>query len=87
MNIKILHWKRVAGAVLLILLLSVVGLTKSLAQEWQTLTLNDGTDLNAYVPFYGQFNSETPTYSQFIIPASDLTEMATGGVIRSMTFP
>ena len=86
MNVKILHWKRVAGAVLLILLLNAVGLTKSLAQEWQTLTLNDGTDLNEYVPFYGQFSSEYPTYSQFIIPATDLTEMATGGVIRSMTF-
>lgn len=88
MNVKILHWKRVAGAVLLILLLNAVGLTKSLAQEWQTqtLTVNEGTDLNAYVPFYGQFNSETPTYSQFIIPASDLTEIGVGGIIRSMSF-
>ncbi len=88
MNVKILHWKRVAGAVLLILLLNAVGLTKSLAQEWQTqtLTVNDGTDLNEYVPFYGQFNSETPTYSQFIIPASDLTEIGVGGIIRSMSF-
>ena len=86
MIVNILHWKRAARAVLLILLLSAAGMTKSLAQEWQTLTLNDGTDLNEYVPFYGQFSSSYPTYSKFIIPASDLTEMATGSVIRSMTF-
>ena len=88
MNIGILYWKRVVRAVLFVLLLSVVGLTKSLAQEWQTQTLivNNGTDLNEYIPFYGQFNSETLTYSQFIIPASDLTEIGVGGIIRSMSF-
>uniref|UniRef100_UPI0039B9B855 fibronectin type III domain-containing protein n=1 Tax=Candidatus Ruminimicrobium bovinum TaxID=3242779 RepID=UPI0039B9B855 len=87
MKVRTLQFGKALSAALFVLLLNAVGLTKSFAQEWewQTLTVNDGTDENVYVPFNGQFNGELPTYSQFIIPASDLTEMAWGN-IRSFTF-
>ena len=49
-----------------------------------TLTVNDGTNTNGYVPVYGTWVDDI-TKSQFIIPAESLTDMAYG-TITSMTF-
>jgi len=38
-----------------------------------------------YVPFYGNYASSSPLLSQFIIPSTELEDMA-GGTIRRMTF-
>lgn len=48
------------------------------------LTINDGTNTNQYVPFYGYYADEL-TKSQFIFPASYLTSMQ-GCSISSMDF-
>ena len=53
------------------------------AQE--TLTINDGTATNEYIPFYGLWVDTEGQCSEFIIPADDLTEM-TGGTISKLTF-
>ena len=57
-------------------------LTGARAQE--TLTVNDGTTTNGYVPIYGYW-VDNYSKSQFIIPAASLDEMA-GGTISKMTF-
>ncbi len=49
-----------------------------------TLTVNDGTSTNSYVPIYGLWVDDI-TKSQFIIPASDLTAMQFGN-INKLTF-
>ena len=49
-----------------------------------TLTVNDGTNTNSYVPIYGYFADAT-CKSQFIIPASALGDML-GGTVSDMTF-
>lgn len=53
------------------------------AQE--TLTVCDGTDTNANLPFAGQYNQGGPQTSQMIYPAADLTAM-NGKKITSITF-
>ena len=50
----------------------------------ETLTVNDGTNTNAYVPVYGLWVDQY-SKSQFIIPAADLVEMANGS-ITGLTF-
>ena len=50
-----------------------------------TLTVNDGTDNNSYVPFYGLYADTQGAASECVIPAEALAEM-TGGTINSMTF-
>jgi hypothetical protein len=52
--------------------------------EAYTLTVNDGTDTNEMVPIYGYYVDET-SKSQFIIPATDLSNMQWGTILR-MTF-
>ena len=49
-----------------------------------TITVNDSTSTNSYVPIYG-FWVDNITKSQFIIPASDLTAMQFGN-INKLTF-
>ncbi len=49
------------------------------------LTVNDGTTMNKYVPFNGNYADTQGTMSQFIIPASSLTAMQ-GRQITDMTF-
>lgn len=49
-----------------------------------TVTVNDGTTTNEYVPVYGYYADEN-TKSQFIIPATDLSAMAYG-TINKLTF-
>ena len=49
-----------------------------------TLTVNDGTTTNAYVPFYGYY-ADSDANSQFIIPADGLSDMA-WGTIQKLTF-
>ena len=49
-----------------------------------SLTVNDGTSTNNYVPIFGLYVDEL-TRSQFIIPSSDLAAMAYG-TINKMTF-
>ena len=49
-----------------------------------TLTVNDGTTTNGYVPIYGYW-CDNFTKSQFIIPASNLTAMQFG-IINKLTF-
>ena len=49
-----------------------------------SITVNDGTTTNNYVPVYGMW-VDSYTKSQFIIPANTLADMAYG-VINKMTF-
>ena len=49
-----------------------------------SLTVNDGTNTNAYVPIYGYW-ADNHTKSQFIIPATDLASMQ-NGIITKLTF-
>lgn len=49
------------------------------------LTVNDGTTMNNYVPFNGNYADTQGTMSQFIIPALSLTAMQ-GRQITDMTF-
>ena len=49
------------------------------------LTVNDGTQLNYYVPFNTNYCDENNTGSQFIIPASSLISMV-GRQITKLTF-
>jgi len=49
-----------------------------------TITVNDGTTTNSYVPIYGLYVDEI-TKSQFIIPAADLAAMQYG-TINKLTF-
>ena len=50
-----------------------------------TLTVNDGTAKNEYIPVYGYYCDATSQQNQFIIPAEQLAEML-GGTISGMTF-
>ncbi len=49
-----------------------------------SITVNDGTSTNNYVPVYGYY-VDALSKSQFIIPAANLTDM-TGKLIQKMTF-
>ena len=49
-----------------------------------TITVNDGTNTNDYVPFYGYY-VDNNTHSRFIIPAENLAPM-TYGTINEITF-
>ncbi|MBO4875264.1 MAG: fibronectin type III domain-containing protein, partial [Bacteroidales bacterium] len=49
-----------------------------------SVTLNDGTSTNSYVPVYGLYVDEL-SRSQFVIPASDLTDLQWGS-INKLTF-
>ena len=49
-----------------------------------SITVNDGTTTNSYVPIYGLW-VDNITKSQFIIPATDLTDIA-WGTITKLTF-
>ena len=49
-----------------------------------TVTVNDGTATNSYVPIYGLY-VDNHIKSQFVIPAADLSAMAYG-IIDKMTF-
>ena len=49
-----------------------------------SLTLNEGTSTNGIIPVYGWW-ADNITFSQFIIPASELTYLQ-GGEINSLTF-
>ena len=48
------------------------------------LTVNEGTNTNSYVPFYGYY-ADSDANSQFIIPASDLASIQWGH-IQKLTF-
>ena len=50
-----------------------------------TLTVNDGTATNEYIPVYGNYCDASSQQNQFIIPAEQLAEML-GGTISGMTF-
>lgn len=50
-----------------------------------TTTVNDGSETNAYVPFYGSYVDTQGTKSQFIIPSSTLTALQ-GRQITKLTF-
>ncbi|MBO7133722.1 MAG: choice-of-anchor J domain-containing protein [Bacteroidales bacterium] len=51
-----------------------------------TLTVyGDNTTTNEYVPIYGYYADEI-SLSQFIIPSSDLSGMASGSIISKLTF-
>ncbi|MCF0207337.1 MAG: fibronectin type III domain-containing protein, partial [Bacteroidales bacterium] len=63
----------------LLLLISVVG-----ARAQETLTVYDGTNTSSNVPVYGLYTDEF-LRCQFVIPDTDLEEMA-NGEISSMTF-
>jgi len=59
------------------------------AMSWaqsSTLTVNDGTETNEYVPMYGYYADTQGQHSQFVIPAAKLTDIASGSVISSLKF-
>lgn len=64
-------------------LLSLVGVTKALAQESLTI-YNDADYSSDYVPFDG-YDADATQHDQFIIPAAQLTALE-GTNIKSMTF-
>ena len=49
-----------------------------------SITVNDGTTTNGYVPIYGYYCDDN-TKSQFVIPANDLANMQYGNITK-MTF-
>ncbi|MCR5657708.1 MAG: fibronectin type III domain-containing protein [Bacteroidales bacterium] len=78
-----LQSKRVVRAILLVLLVGMAGMGKVFGQMFgQNLTLNGniGDASNYTIPFYGQFSTDQPVYSQFIIPASELTGFMYEGI-------
>ena len=69
----------------LLLITLLMALFAPLAMNAQsTLTVNDGTTTNEYVPFYGYYADEAQQ-DQMIFPATVLREMA-GNAIFEMTF-
>ena len=60
---------------------SVINFTPTNAYS---ITLNDGTETNSYVPVYGLYVDDY-SRSQFIIPASDLTALQ-GATITKLTY-
>ncbi len=88
MRIKSLPAKRAMCTALVVLSLFLLVPAISVGQEaYSSVTVNEDEypTTNGYVPFNGQFSMEHPTYSQFIIPASDLSELQYGN-IGSLTF-
>ena len=69
-----------AAMTLLLALLTTVG---AWAQE--TLTVNDGTDKNSYVPFYGLYADTQGAASECVIPSDVLGDMV-GGEITAIKF-
>lgn len=63
-------------------LLSLAGVTKANADE---LTVYDGTGSSTYYPVHGNYADTNNSLSEFIIPASALSEMS-GASISKMTF-
>ena len=51
----------------------------------ETLTVNNGTEPNNYIPIYGYYCDASNQHNQFIIPAEQLADI-NGGTISSMTF-
>ena len=49
-----------------------------------TITVNDGTNTNNYVPIYGYY-VDNHIHTQFIVPAADLSAMAFG-IVNKLTF-
>ena len=49
-----------------------------------SITLNDGTNTNSYIPVYGNY-ADYGTRSQFILPATDLTSLQ-GASLEKLTF-
>ena len=49
-----------------------------------SITVNDGTTTNSYVPIYGTW-VDNHIHSQFIVPAADLSAMAFG-IVNKLTF-
>lgn len=66
------------------MLLALLAFGQTAWAQDQTLTLNDGTNLRDEVPIRGWMCREG-LGSQFIIPASELTDMQ-GGTINQLTF-
>ena len=69
---------------LFLILLALLAFGSTAWAQDQTLTLNDGTNLRDEVPIRGWMDREG-LGSQFIIPASELTDMQ-GGTINQLTF-
>lgn len=70
----------------LLLLTMLIGFSTIPLSAQQTLTVHNGTATNAYVPVYGYY-ADAYLKAEFVIPASDLTDIATSNdPIISMTF-
>jgi hypothetical protein len=69
-----------ALTLLFVMLLSLTG-----ARAQQDLTVCNGTATNQYIPVYAYSGDTDGTTSEFVIPADELTEMASG-TISQMTF-
>ena len=72
--------KRISLLMIALSFLAFVGVAKA----QQTLTVNDGTTTNEYVPIYGYY-ADSYLRCQYVQPAADLSQMI-GGTINSLTF-
>ena len=72
--------KRISLLMIALSFLAFVGVAKA----QQTLTVNDGTTTNEYVPIYGYYVDDY-LRCQYVQPATDLSQMI-GGTINSLTF-
>lgn len=69
-----------------LLLLFFIFLTSATALWAETLTVNDGTDRNEYVPVRGYSADTKNQTSQFIQPATSLSAIVTGSKITRLKF-
>lgn len=68
------------------LLLTLFTLIVGISPAWgDELTVANGANTNDYLPLYGYYVDQAGTESEFIIPASDLSDL-NGKVIGQLTF-
>lgn len=76
--------KRKLMMTLSVLLALFAGMTSPVSAQ-ETLTVYDGTTTNQYLPIYGYYGDTVGAASEFIVPSSDLGDMA-GGTITAIKF-
>lgn len=76
--------KRKLMMTLSVFLALFAGMTSPVSAQ-ETLTVYDGTTTNQYVPVYGYYGDVVGTVSEFIVPSSDISDMA-GGTITAIKF-
>ena len=89
MRIRTLPFGNALRAMLVLSVLMLVVPVSGWGQEYASISINDwdeyGASYSGAVPFNVQFSMDRPTFSQFIVPASELVELQYG-TIESLTF-